>query len=156
MNRIQKGFLLVLMLVCAGTCTAETYGEALDRIDASLYWLWKFFGWFVFFSIIFALIIFIMVVNHGGDITKLEGQCRRLSDSLNRMEENLKHSNDIINRQEDMIKVLVLKSSSSSSQSVVIQQPKALPSTSKELVEFNPNSAADQTWLASQKRRRQE
>lgn len=162
MSRTKKALVMALLLVVVGMIAAETYEQAIERHGKEIFQLWSSYSlwWWICFWVL--VIYFVVFIVHDSKLSRHESQLKQISiltaqhtEITARLEALMQHNRDLIDRHEEMMKVLMLKSGNAGpSQSVVIQQPKALPKPANPIVEFNPNSQDDQTWLAKQKRQR--
>lgn len=172
--KIQQSLVLVVLLLCTGMSMAETFEQSmnklLDVIENMQYREGKrfeeiksleYFRSQVYIFMVAALIASVIFLawqfNHGGTLDQHETKLRKIADLITRAE-TLEHQNkDLINRHEELIKLLLGKMGTQApTQTVVLQQqPKPISKPTREIIEFNPNSSADQTWLADQKRKRQ-
>lgn len=175
MNRLQKSSLLLLVLVCAGMCMAETLEQTLARHEQMIYSLAGAFdsqhevgkklnrdivdlyGWNSFFLLFCVALLIWQIVqsvkagNNRDDIRRTSLLVASNIELCGKIELLEQQNKDLINRHEELIKLLLAKMGTQApTQNVVIQQPKSLPKPTREIVEINPNSPADQSWLASQ------
>lgn len=172
MLRAKKAMVILFIFAVVGMMEAETYGEAVERTLAemvrvrnNLDGLSLTVVWFGFISFVVAAIYFAWLLSHGTDISRNRSLLKNLEDAaiknaeLSAKVEALSlHNQDLINRHEELIKLLLSKMGAQSpTQNVVVQQPpKQLPKPVNKVIEFDPNSKADQTWLAQQQNKRKQ
>lgn len=169
MLRVKTAVVMTLFFVVLGMAAAETYEQALIRhnqeikalendfrILETFRWLWD---WGLF---IVLMVMVIITASHGSRFGKYQFELKQQSELLarnaeltNRVDVLSQQNLDLINRHEELIKLLLSKMGTQApTQNVVVQQhPKPLPKPTREIVEINPNSPADQVWLAKQKKK---
>lgn len=180
--KIQQSLVLLVLLVCTGMSMAETLPETLARHEQMIYTqagafdsqqkllmklnrdISDLYGWNSFF-LLFLLTLLIWQIcqsvkagKNSADIQRTAGLVASNIELCAKVEA-LEHQNkDLINRHEELIKLLLGRvGTQAPTQTVVLQQPsKPISKPTREIIEFNPNSQEDQTWLADQKRKRQQ
>lgn len=180
--KIQQSLMLVVLLVCTVLGMAETLPETLARHEQMIYTqagafdtqhkvamkqsrdISDLYGW-NFFLLLFCLVLLIWQIfqsvkagNNRDDILRTSRVAASNIELCAKIEA-LEHQNkDLINRHEELIKLLLGRMGTQApTQTVVLQQPaKPISKPTREIIEFNPNSSEDQTWLADQKRKRQQ